>query len=394
MRRREFFAASLATSAALVASADDVPKQKTRVRVIGHTKRGDYGHALDTVWLKLPETQIVGVADADPTGLAGAKKRLKVEAGFDDYKAMLKETKPHIVVVCPRHIDQHHDMILTAIDSGAVGIFCEKPFCRTPAEADAILAAADKKKVKIAIAHRNPYHPAMAVVRKLMDDGAIGKVLELRGRGKEDARGGPLDLWVLGSHVINMVNVLAGKATTCSASVLLKGKPVVKADIKDGAEGVGPLAGDEVHARFEMERGFPFFFDSIANAGDAKAGFGLQVVGTKGVIDLRADREPLAHLIEGSPFTPTKEPRAWVPISGAGVGKPEPVATTAADLAAHVLAARDLLAAIKEDRAPLCDGAAGAATVEMICAAFESHRLGGQRVQWPLKTRANPFTLL
>lgn len=393
MRRREFLAASLATSAALLATADE-PKQKVRVGVIGHTKRGDYGHGLDVVWLKLPETEIVGVADADPTGLADAKKRLKAGAGFDDYKAMLKETKPQVVAVCPRHIDQHHDMILAAIDAGAVGVYCEKPFCRTPAEADAILAAADKKKVKVAVAHRNPYHPAMAVVKKLMDDGAIGKVLELRGRGKEDARGGSLDLWVLGSHVANMAAVLGGKATACSASVLLKGKPVVKGDPKDGAEGVGPLAGDEVHARFEMDRGFPFFFDSVANAGDATAGFGLQVIGTKGVIDLRADREPLAHLIEGSPFNPSKEPRAWVPISGGGVGKPEPVATTAADLASHVLAARDLLAAIREDRPPLCDGAAGAATVEMICAAFESHRLGGQRVPLPLKTRANPFTLL
>jgi len=394
MRRREFLAASLATSAALVASADDAPKQKVRVGVIGHTKRGDYGHGLDAMWLKLPETEIVGVADADPTGLAAAKKRLKVEAGFDDYKAMLKETRPQVVAVCPRHVDQHHDMILAAIDAGAVGVYCEKPFCRTPAEADAILAAADKKKVKVAVAHRNPYHPAMAVVKKLMDDGAVGKVLELRGRGKEDTRGGALDLWVLGSHIANMAAVLGGKATACSASVLRKGKPVVKADLKDGAEGVGLLAGDEVHARFEMDRGFPFFFDSVADAGDAKAGFGLQVTGTKGVIDLRADREPLAHLIEGSPFNPTKEPRAWVPISSGGVGKPEPVATTATDLAAHVLAGRDLLAAIKEDRSPLCDASAGAATVEMICAVFESHRLGGQRAPLPLKTRANPLTLL
>jgi hypothetical protein len=120
----------------------------------------------------------------------------------------------------------------------------------------------------------------------------------------------------------------------------------------------------------------------------------LQVIGTKGVIDLRADREPLAHLIDGSPFTPSKEPRAWVPISSAGVGKPEPVTTMAADLAAHLIAGRELLAAMTDDRAPLCDGAAGATTVEMICGVFESHRLGGQRVPLPLKTRANPLTLL
>ena len=394
MRRRAFLASTLAASAALVASAQEPAKKKIRVGVIGHTRRGDYGHGLDAMWLKMPETEIVGVADADPAGLKAAKAKLKVEAGFDDYKAMLKETKPQVVAVCPRHIDQHHDMILAAIDAGAEGVYCEKPFCRSPAEADAILAAADKKKVKVAVAHRNPYHPVMPVVRKLIADGVVGRVLELRGRGKEDARGGSLDLWVLGSHVVNIATVLGGKPTACSASVLVKGKPAVKADVKDGAEGVGQLAGDEVHARFEMEAGYPFFFDSTVNPDGKAAGFGLQVIGTKGIFDLRTDREPLAHLIEGNPLTPTKEAKTWVAISSGGVGKPEPVATMAADLAAHVIAGRDLLAAMKDDRPPLCDGIAGATTVEMICAVFESHRLGGQRVTLPLKTRVNPLTLL
>ncbi len=393
MRRREFLAVSAAVSAALLSPAAE-PKKKVRVGVIGHTKRGDYGHGLDVMWLKLPETEVVGVADADPAGLTAARTKLKIDTGFADFKAMLKETKPQVVAVCPRHVDQHHDMILAAIDAGAEGVYCEKPFCRTPAEADAILAAADKKKVKVAVAHRNPYHPAMAVVLKLIADGAVGKVLELRGRGKEDARGGSLDLWVLGSHVVNIANVLGGKPVACSASVMQKGKPVVKTDVKDGAEGVGPLAGDEVHARFDMEAGFPFYFDSVVNPDAKGAGFGLQVIGSKGVIDLRTDREPLAHLIEGNPFTPTKDPRAWVPITSAGVGKPEPVATMASDLAAHVIAGRDLLAAMTENRSPVCDGVAAATTVEMICAVFESHRQGGQRVPFPLKTRVNPLTQL
>lgn len=390
MHRRQFLAASALAATAIAA---DTPAKKTRVAVIGHTKRGDYGHGLDVMWLKLPETEIVGVADADPAGLAAAKKRLNTDAAFADYKAMLKAVAPRVVAVCPRHLDQHHDMTLAAIDAGAEGVYIEKPFCRTPAEADAILAAAAKKKVKIAVAHRNPYHPAMKVVAKLIADGAIGKLIELRGRGKEDARGGSLDLWVFGSHVTNLATVLGGSPTACSASVLLKCQPVVKADIKDGAEGVGPLAGDEVHARFDMARGVPFFFDSAVNPDAKGAGFGLQVIGTKGVIDLRTDREPLAHLIEGNPFTPSKEARTWVPITSGGVGKPEE-AGVGAEVANHVIAGRDLLAAMADDRAPLCDGVAAATTVEMICAVFESHRLGGQRVTFPLKTRGNALGML
>ena len=48
---------------------------KYRVGVIGHTGRGNYGHGLDTVWLSMPQTQIVGVADPDEEGRGKAAKR-------------------------------------------------------------------------------------------------------------------------------------------------------------------------------------------------------------------------------------------------------------------------------------------------------------------------------
>jgi hypothetical protein len=63
-------------------------------------------------------------------------------------------------------------------------------------------------------------------------------------------------------------------------------------------------------------------------------------------------------------------------------------------MSAHVIAGRDLIAAIREGREPLCSARDGAVTVEMISAVFESHRHGGQRVTLPLKTRQNPLTLL
>jgi hypothetical protein len=50
-------------------------QSRFRIGVIGHTGRGNYGHGLDTVWLEMPDSEIVAVADADPTGLAAAQKR-------------------------------------------------------------------------------------------------------------------------------------------------------------------------------------------------------------------------------------------------------------------------------------------------------------------------------
>ncbi|MEQ1853389.1 MAG: Gfo/Idh/MocA family oxidoreductase [Chthoniobacteraceae bacterium] len=391
MNRRNFLAISIASSLSLATRAADAP---LRVAVIGHTGRGNYGHGLDTMWSTLPGTELVAVADADAAGLAAAQKKLGGVKGFADYREMLTAVKPDIVSVAPRYVDEHRDMILAAVAAGARGIYVEKPFCRTPAEADEIVAACAGGNVRLAIAHRNRYHPAVPTVAALVKDGAIGRLLEMRGRGKEDDRGGALDLWVLGSHVLNLIDHFGEGPVACTATVLQDGRPVTRADVKDGAEGVGPLAGNEVHARFEMKSGIPAFFDSTQKAGVPAAGFGLQLIGTKGIINLRADAEPVAHVLAGNPFQPSTEARTWTPISSAGIGKPEPIEGLARLSSQHTLAGRDLIAAIREKRQPLCSDADGRTITEMIASAFESHRLGGQRVPFPLQTRANPLTLL
>lgn len=393
MNRRHLLASFPALLAATPAFA--AAGQKLRVAVIGHTGRGNYGHGLDTMWLRIPAVEVVAVADADEKGLAGALKKLPGAKGFADYQQMLAEVKPDIVAIGPRHIDQHRDMLLAAIAAGAKGIYIEKPFCRSPQEADEIIAAAGKAGTKIAIAHRNRYHPVMPHVTQLMKDGAIGRVLEMRARGKEDTRGGSLDLWVLGTHLFNLATFFAGPPVSCAATVLQDGHVVTKADVKEGDEGIGALAGNEVHARFEMTNSLPLFFDSVKDAGDKAAGFGLQIIGTKGIIDFRIDKEPVAHICVGSPFNPAvKEPRVWQPLTTGGIGKPEPIADLGRQLSSHEAAGLDLIAAIAENRAPLCDAEGGREAIEMVCAVFESHRLGGKRVEWPLQTRVNPLTVM
>lgn len=392
VHRRTVLAAIAAASFPGFAAAS--PAQRRRVGIIGHTGRGDYGHGLDTVWTKLADAEIVGVADADAAGLEQAKQRLNVREAFADYREMLRTVRPEIVAVCPRHPDQHLEMMLAAIEAGAEGIYVEKPFCRTPAEADAILAAADRANAKVAVAHSNRYHPTLQAVDALIADGGIGRLLEIRGRGKGDRRGGGEDLWVLGSHVLNLFHYFGGAPISCSAVVKQNGRRVTRSDVNEGNEALGPLAGDEVHARFDMERGMMAYFDSIADDGTGGAAFGIQIIGSDGIIDIKSNREPLAHLVPGSPFRPTDQPRPWIPISSAGAGKPEPQEDVADLVGHHVLAARDLTAAIREDRPPLCSGADGAVTVEMICAVFESHRLGSQAVPLPLETRDHPLERL
>ncbi len=392
MQRRHFITTATASLAASTASLR-AEAPRTRVAVIGHTGRGNYGHGLDTMWLKVPETEIVAVADADAVGLAAELKKLKVEKGYADYRTMLAEVRPEIVAIGPRHVDQHHMMVLAAIAAGARGIYMEKPFCRSLVEADELVAICEAKGVRLSVAHRNRFHPVVPVIQKLIADGLIGRVLEMRARGKEDTRGGSLDLWVLGSHLFNLACMFGGQPAACSALVAQDGHSLTKADIREGDEGIGLLAGDEVHARFEMANRMPLFFDSVKEAGSKTAGFGLQIIGTEGIIDFRIDKEPVAHLLAGSPFNPAKPEHIWVPITTAGVGKPEPIAKLGEELSSHVVAARDLLAAISDGREPLCGVQEARTTIEMISAIFESQRLNGQRVTLPLKTRVNPLSL-
>ena len=394
MNRRHFISSSIISSVAFNAAASGAGGARMRVGVIGHTGRGNFGHGLDTMWKDMPETEIVGVADADAKGLEAELKKLKVGKGFADYRKMLTELKPDLVSIGPRHVDQHLEMTLAAIEAGVKGIYMEKPFCRTLAEADEIIAAASKSGTKIALAHRNRYHPVLPHLVQLMKDGAIGKVLEYRARGKEDARGGSLDMWVLGSHLFNLLHFFMGEPLAVSALVLQNGKSVAKADVVDGAEGIGPLAGNEVHARFEMQSALPAFFDSVQDSGSKAAGFGIQIIGTEGIIDLRIDMEPVAHVLLGSPFGPNNKPRMWVPITTGGIGKPEPIKDIRLQTAGHVAAGRDLIAAIKENRAPLCSAEDARVILEMIMGVFESHRQNGQRVTLPLKDRGNPLAKL
>ena len=381
MKRRDFLTASaLALSAALLRA--QVSERPLTVGVIGHTGQGNYGHGEDTVWLQIPATRIVAVADADPKGLALEAKKLGGVKAYADYKVMLDEVKPDIAAICPRHIHEHHEMILAAVAAGVKGIYIEKHFVRTLAEADEVVKLCAEKGVRLAIAHRNRYHPVIPLIKKLVDAGEIGELKEVRVRGKQDQRGGGLDLWVLGGHGFNLATIFTGPATSCQASILVEGRPATKADVRLGDEGVGPIVGDEAHARYETKSGIPLYFDSKKGTWTKGTPFGARLIGTKGVISLQIDEEPVAILERDGKKTP---------ITSAGIGQPEPIKDIRLINGGHHGAIRDLLAAVAEKREPLCGPKDGLETVELTLAVFASFAAGGAKVALPLADRAHPL---
>ena len=361
-----------------------------RVAAIGRTGRGDWGHAIDELWAGVDGVQLVAVADESEEGLAKAVVRNKLDASrpgvaFRDWRQMLADVKPDIVAICMRQIDCHAEMAIAAAEAGVKGIFLEKPFVPTSAAADAVIAACRQANTKLALAYVNRHSPAYAAARDLIEDGRIGKVLEIRCRGKEDKRGGGEDLWVLGCHLLDLMADLGGAPQWCEANVTLAGRPITKADMADGPEGIGPIAGDSVTAMFGLADGPTGFFASVRDAGLKQPNFGLTLAGTQGAIHIRPDHVPHAYL-RTAPLWRVDKDFPWQPIGPEGLDSPLPESDVdrAAERAAWGRrAAADLVDAILEDREPETGMYAGRRTVEMTAAIYAA-ALSGKRIEWPL----------
>lgn len=394
--RRDFLLHASTLSAAAMAGSTAVgasSNPRYRAAVIGHTGRGNYGHGLDKVWNDVPGVQVVAVADAHPAGLEKTLRSLGGVRGYQDYHEMLAKEQPDLVTVSPRWLDQHRDMVVSAAEQGVRGIYLEKPMCRDLQEADAMVSACEKSGTKLGIATQTRYSPQMKIIQDMLKNDELGRLVEVRARGKEDRRGGAEDLWVLGTHVLDLMRHFGGDARRCYGEVLQDGRRVTKADVKPGPEGIGPLAGDEVHATFRLASGATGYWDSVRHAGGNPTRFGIRFYGTKGVIELfDTGSLPFTRFLPASGWSTGRSGKQWIPITSNGIGKPE-TRNKGSLHEGNVVACRDLIAAIEEDRQPVTNIYEARKTVEMIAAIFESHRVE-KPVSLPLVTRQNPLTLL
>jgi predicted dehydrogenase len=373
-----------------------MPRQY-RVAVIGRTGHGNYGHGLDLVWRHHDNVQVVAVADPNEAGRFAAQKRIGAARAYADYREMLARERPHLVSVADRFLDQHRDMVVACAEHGA-SVFLEKPMARTIAEADEMVAACQRHHVKLAIAHQTRYSPRLRRVKDLLAEGRIGRLLEMRGRGKEDSRAGGEDLMILGTHIFDLMRLIAGEARWCSARVAVaendRFRLMTKADVRDGIEGMGPVAGNHVTATYGFDGGVVGHFASVrAPRGPGEPDrFGLTLLGTSGVIQLTTGSLPPAYLLADPSWFPGHSRAAWQEVTSAGPGQPEPLPDGGL-VQGNVWIVRDLMDAIERDREPLGSMYDGRAALEMILAVYESQRLG-RAVDLPLQKRRHPLTMM
>ena len=353
---------------------------KYRAGVIGHTGRGNYGHNLDTVYLGMEEIDLVAVADADADGLTAAGERLGVppDRRYQDYRRMLAQEQLDIVSVATRWLDQHHDMVIAAAEAGVRGIFCEKPFARTLAEADAMIDACDRAGAKIAVSHQSRVNRFAHTLKEMIADGAIGEVKEAHSAGKQDHRGGGQDLMVLGTHSLDLLCFLFGRPRWVQACILQDGHDAGPADARQGDEEIGPIVGDHLQATYAFDDGVIATFSSrrrTVRPGPRPGG--LAIYGTEGIL---LHRDGFLLHCPHPVWSPAFAEPAWK----VALKPNNPGFDTL-----NAFLVRDLIAAFEEGRQPISSGRDARWALEMILGVYAAHRHG--RTPLPLADREHPL---
>lgn len=106
----------------------------------------------------------------------GEEKGFPVRA---DYAAILADPKIDAVVLATPH-SAHAEQVLQAARAGK-HIYCEKPFTLTRASAEQALQACAAANVTLMVGYNWRYQPALQEVKRMIDDGRLGKVLHVEG---------------------------------------------------------------------------------------------------------------------------------------------------------------------------------------------------------------------
>lgn len=185
--RRTFVKAASAAGVGLAMApsglmAQAAPPSRRRYAIVGLGSRhamyrtailGDYAQ----------HAELVGLCDINPGRLELSRK---VAAGKGvsvpgyiaaDFDTMLRETKPHFVIVTT--VDAtHDDYIVRALDAGC-DVITEKPMTTTAAKCQRILDAKKRSGKRVRVTFNYRYSPPRTQVKDLLQNGEIGDVLSV-----------------------------------------------------------------------------------------------------------------------------------------------------------------------------------------------------------------------
>jgi predicted dehydrogenase len=141
----------------------------------------------------LPSTQWVACADTVPEvpekvvarftrdwNKQHAHEVIGIPKVYDDYREMLANEKFDIVLFCPENA--RHGEVGAAVAAHGAHLVTEKPMAARLDDARLMARAADEAGVKLMVNWPSTWQPAVRKIKQLLDDGAIGRVLEVKCR--------------------------------------------------------------------------------------------------------------------------------------------------------------------------------------------------------------------
>jgi len=191
-----------------------------KVAVIGVGHLGKH-HA--RILSTLPGAALVAVVDTNRARADEIAAAHRVRAVYDARD--LVGQVDAVTVAVPTEL--HHDIALMFLEAG-VPALVEKPLARTVAEADALIAAAARAGVALAVGHTERFNPAVAAARPLLTD---PRFIEVHRLGAFPERS--LDIDVVFDLMIHDLDVLLSLVRSEVESIEAVGVPVLtgKVDI-------------------------------------------------------------------------------------------------------------------------------------------------------------------
>jgi predicted dehydrogenase len=119
--------------------------------------------------------EIVAVADSCAPRLAKAKAAYPHLRAYDDYRRMLDGERDLDFVDISTPPSEHAALAHTALDHG-LHVFCEKPMATTAKDAVSMLDHARRARRVLFPSHNYKHAPVVRAVRRVLDEGSIGKV--------------------------------------------------------------------------------------------------------------------------------------------------------------------------------------------------------------------------
>jgi len=174
-----------------------------------------YYHA--DVICDVPGLALAGICDTNPGRLDVAKQEFPDAATYSCVEDMIDADAVDLCVIATPH-NLHGPIALQLLQAGK-HVVCEKPFCLTTAEADAMIEAARANNVMLSAYHNRRWDGDFMRIREVVRSGAIGEVFHIEAfnsitnqpfehpdnlwRSHKPISGGPFYDW--GSHFLDWI---------------------------------------------------------------------------------------------------------------------------------------------------------------------------------------------